>query len=216
VLLKGFSPIDAYICSEGLARFCTADYKAPTKENLKNLYMHLTNFSLNKNSDNYKAPPDMDFMADESGSKRLLSSLYKTLEDQGKDVEKIKSKIEDTVRKGVITLEPYLLYNYHTNVSYDHENARCFHLMGFDILLDHKLNAWLMEINSNPSFNMFLERELPGGEVEKTLSELDKYVKSKVVTDTIRIVTGYGSSENEGLFKQILPSPDLDYLYVWN
>lgn len=46
-----------------------------------------------------------------------------------------------------------------------------------------------MEINSNPSFNMFLERDLPNGEVEKTLSELDKYVKSKVISEAIRIVT---------------------------
>lgn len=46
-----------------------------------------------------------------------------------------------------------------------------------------------MEINANPSFNMFLERELPNGEVEKTLSELDKYVKSKVVSEAITIVS---------------------------
>jgi hypothetical protein len=76
VLLTGFSPIKAYICDEGLARFCTSDYKVPTKENMKNMFMHLTNFSLNKNSDNYKAP-DVDFLQDDSGSKRLLSSLYK-------------------------------------------------------------------------------------------------------------------------------------------
>ena len=61
--------------------------------------------------------------------------------------------------------------------------------MGFDILLDKKLNAWLMEINANPSFNMFLERELPNGEVEKSLSELDKYVKSKVVSEAIALVS---------------------------
>ena len=46
-----------------------------------------------------------------------------------------------------------------------------------------------MEINSNPSFNMFLERTLPDGTEEKVLSELDKYVKSKVVSEAISIVT---------------------------
>lgn len=56
-------------------------------------------------------------------------------------------------------------------------------------MLDKKSNAWLMEVNSNPSFNMFLEKDLPNGEVEKTLSELDKYVKSKVISEAIRIVT---------------------------
>lgn len=95
VLLKGYThaegeTIQAYVCEEGMARFCTVDYKKPTKDNLKNLYMHLTNFSLNKNSEQYKAPPDEDFLDDDTGSKRLLSSLYRTLRDEGHDVDKIK------------------------------------------------------------------------------------------------------------------------------
>ncbi len=91
MLIKGYGPhIEAYVCEEGMARFCTQDYKKPTKDNLKNLYMHLTNYSLNKNSDGYKAPPDIDFFDDDTGSKRLLSSLFKTLQEEGHDVNKIK------------------------------------------------------------------------------------------------------------------------------
>ncbi len=52
-----------------------------------------------------------------------------------------------------------------------------------------------MEINANPSFNMFLERDLANGEVEKTLSELDKYLKSKVASESIRIVTNVSCSQ---------------------
>jgi N-acetyl-gamma-glutamyl-phosphate reductase len=70
-----------------------------------------------------------------------------------------------------------------------HGDAKKFHIVGFDILLDTKLRAWLMEINANPSFNMFLERDLPNGEVEKTLSELDKYLKTRVASEAIKIVT---------------------------
>ena len=52
--------------------------------------MHLTNFSLNKQSENYQEP-DEEFLADgkDTGSKRLLSSLWKTLEEEGHDVELI-------------------------------------------------------------------------------------------------------------------------------
>jgi len=59
----------------------------PTKENMKNLFMHLTNFSLNKNSENFKLP-DNDFLEKGEGdaSKRLLSTLWKTLEEEGYDV----------------------------------------------------------------------------------------------------------------------------------
>jgi hypothetical protein len=56
-----------------------------------------------------------------------------------------------------------------------------------------------MEINANPSFNMFLERDLPNGEVEKTLSELDKYLKARVASEAIKIVTGVSSLLLNGL-----------------
>lgn len=62
-----------------------------------------------------------------------------------------------------------------------------------DILIDKKLNAWLMEVNANPSLNMFIEKDMPPDsfeEPEKILSELDKFVKTKVIAESIRIVTG--------------------------
>jgi len=53
--------------------------------------MHLTNFTLNKQSENYKACEDGDefIEGEEKGSKRLLSTLWKTLEEEGYDVEEI-------------------------------------------------------------------------------------------------------------------------------
>lgn len=77
------------------------------------MFMHLTNYSLNKNSENYKAPDDDFLSGGDTGSKRLLSTLWKQLEEDGKDVQTIKEKIKDTVRKAVITIEPYLINFYH-------------------------------------------------------------------------------------------------------
>ena len=90
-----------------------------------------------------------------------------------------------------------------------------------DILLDKKMNAWLMEVNANPSLNMFLEKDVPldsNIEPEKIISELDKFVKTKVITESIRIVTGSGTNEFEGSMEQILPSSEEDYesYYIWN
>ena len=42
------------------------------------MFIHLTNFSLNKESDNYK-PPAEDFFIDDTGHKRLLTTAWKTL-----------------------------------------------------------------------------------------------------------------------------------------
>ena len=139
--------------------------------------MHLTNYTLNKQSENYKACEDGDdfIEGEEKGSKRLLSTLWKTLEEEGHDIEEIKEKIKETVQKSIITLEPYLTHYYRQNISKDPENlqnSKVFHILGLDVLIDKKNNAWLMEINSNPSLNIFLEREIPGstdGATEKVL-----------------------------------------------
>lgn len=60
VLIKGFDPIEAFLYEEGMARFCTENYKKPDKDNLKSLFMHLTNFSLNKTSEKYVEPDCKD------------------------------------------------------------------------------------------------------------------------------------------------------------
>ena len=83
-----------------------------------------------------------------------------------------------------------------------------------------------MEINANPSFNMFLEREGPMENgvptVEKTLSELDKYLKSKVASEAIHIVTGGNydgqqpAERDRELFTQVLPCDEMEDLFIWN
>lgn len=68
--------MQAYICDEGLARFCTVKYEAPTKSNFKKTYMHLTNYSINKMSDDYVHPEEGDILLENEGTKRTLTSLY--------------------------------------------------------------------------------------------------------------------------------------------
>lgn len=53
VLLYGVSPLRIYLHKLAFARFCTEDYEPPNYSNLDNIYMHLTNYALNKFSDNY-------------------------------------------------------------------------------------------------------------------------------------------------------------------
>jgi len=69
-------PMHAFVADEGLARFCTEKYKKPTKENFKNDFMHLTNYSINKTSDNYIWEPE-DVLAPNNGTKRTMTALYK-------------------------------------------------------------------------------------------------------------------------------------------
>jgi hypothetical protein len=48
VLVTCIDPLRIYIYNEGLVRFATEPY---SKDHTKNLYSHLTNYSINKKSD---------------------------------------------------------------------------------------------------------------------------------------------------------------------
>jgi len=55
VLILSINPMRIYLFKEGLARFSTDDYEKPSKANLSNLYMHLTNYTINaKNKDKFE------------------------------------------------------------------------------------------------------------------------------------------------------------------
>jgi hypothetical protein len=53
IAVIGINPIQAFICDEGLARFCTVKYEAPNKSNFHKDFMHLTNYSVNKYSEDF-------------------------------------------------------------------------------------------------------------------------------------------------------------------
>ena len=52
VAVTSYDPIRIYMYSEGLGRFAAEPY-SKDEENLTNLYMHLTNYSINKTHPNF-------------------------------------------------------------------------------------------------------------------------------------------------------------------
>jgi len=50
VMLCGVDPLRVYFYNEGLCRLATCEYKSPQQNNLDCLYMHLTNYAINKTS----------------------------------------------------------------------------------------------------------------------------------------------------------------------
>jgi tubulin polyglutamylase TTLL6/13 len=50
-LVFGVDPLRVFVYQEGLARFATEEYVGPQKGNLENLFMHLTNYAIQKKSD---------------------------------------------------------------------------------------------------------------------------------------------------------------------
>jgi tubulin polyglutamylase TTLL11 len=107
VLIKSLEPLEAYFWNEGLVRFCTEDYLEPTDENIEKLYMHLTNFSLNKESEKYINP--LEYGEENRGTKRLLSQFFEQLRsEKGINTEYVKQQIVTTIQKTIVSLIPNL------------------------------------------------------------------------------------------------------------
>ncbi|CAE7713011.1 TTLL11, partial [Symbiodinium microadriaticum] len=80
VVVTSLDPLDAYMCKEGLARFCTAKYEEPTAANANEVYMHLTNYSVNKKSTFFKDEDPFDVHT--QASKRPLGTLLSQIAAQ--------------------------------------------------------------------------------------------------------------------------------------
>jgi tubulin polyglutamylase TTLL6/13 len=86
-LIFSVDPLKIYLFKEGLSRFSTEKFKAPAKKNLKNMFMHLTNYAINcKNKGKFvfnETLKDPDV-----GHKRTFTYILKYIEenyDNGKE-----------------------------------------------------------------------------------------------------------------------------------
>ena len=130
VLISSVSPYICYLNEEGLARFCVEDYQPPTKQNFSNPYIHLTNYSLNKNHPEFVNSET----AYSKGAKRCLKVVCEELRANGVDVCAVRSKIEELTQKFLTGIYPFLKYYY--NATFPKKDGQCFHVLGIDILLD--------------------------------------------------------------------------------
>ncbi len=73
------------------------------------------------------------------GHKRSLTSIYNLLKLRGVDVMPIKEKIDSLIVKTLIVGKPMLLHMYGLSQMDNLTNDHCFHILGFDVLLDEHL-----------------------------------------------------------------------------
>ncbi|NXY46273.1 TTL11 polyglutamylase, partial [Ceuthmochares aereus] len=183
VLLKSLEPLEIYIAKDGLSRFCTEPYQEPTLKNLHQVFMHLTNYSLNIHSGNFIHSDSVS-----TGSKRTFSSILCKLSSRGADVKKLWSDIISLVIKTIIALTPELKVYYQSDIPAGKPGPTCFQILGFDILLMKNLKPMLLEVNANPSMRIEHEQELSPGVFGNVPSPVDEEVKVAVIRDTLRLV----------------------------
>ncbi len=133
VLLAGVDPLKVFIYNEGLARFATEGYIAPSWSNLEEVCMHLTNYAINKDNNKFifnESEKNMDI-----GHKRSLQATYEVIKERGGDVKKLKEKIEDIIVKTFISGGSHLKFTYKSCQNDNLRNDMCFEVLGFDIML---------------------------------------------------------------------------------
>ncbi|XP_044260040.1 tubulin polyglutamylase ttll6-like [Tribolium madens] len=145
-LITSCDPLRIYIYEEGLVRFATTRYKEPNAVNISNVFMHLTNYAVNKYSRTYNQDT-------EAGSKRKLSWFNNYLRKLGHDVEGIWKRIDDVIIKTVISAAPVLKHSYAACFPNHDVIPACSELLGVDIILDKRLNPQILEVNHSPSFH---------------------------------------------------------------
>ena len=120
------------------------------------MMIHLTNVAVQKGSDDYN---------DKVGGKWSTENLRFYLEmTYGKTLtDKCFDDIFNIIRVSLKAVQGVIINDKH-----------CFEMYGYDILIDSKLKAWLIETNASPSLTM--------------TTEWDRILKMGLLNDTFNVV----------------------------
>lgn len=171
VLITSVDPLRIYVYDEGLVRFASSKYTSQ-EDGIIDQYMHLTNYFINKNNQEYEVNNDCDSL---NGCKWTLKRFWRYLRDHYThiDAQQLWDKIVDIIIKTIICCEGPMTRLSHQNCKNDYTS---FELFGFDIILDENFRPWILEVNITPSL--------------KSESNLDTKVKYGVIKDMFNLV-GY-------------------------
>ena len=109
------------------------------KKDLTNKYMHLTNNAIQELGKNYSIQ--------EEGNIISIPRMEEILKEEGNPVDfekKIWPQICEGVRISTLSCAHLLNVN---------KRSHCFEVYGYDFMIDSKLKAWMIEINTNPSLS---------------------------------------------------------------
>jgi len=167
VLLTGIDPVKIYVYEEGLVRFCTAPY-TNDPDQITNNFVHLTNYSVNKTSDEFvynECPGSYD------GHKWNLGTLWKYLEEcRGIDWRPVWEKTKEVMVKTVLCGQEHMAREFAKQMKSDYS---CYKLWGFDVMYDKDLKPWLIEVNNIPSLHV---------------NTIDAFVNKPMVAEMFNIV----------------------------
>ena len=173
VIIKSLSPLDVYVFDEALVRVASTPYEAPTETNCATATMHLTNSHINSTvqGDDGSGRGDLNKKEKKEGVEKASAPVLKhcmtdTLEWVSKKynvpADEIWTRVKRAVATSIVAVYPLAALTHATCFAPNSEEhfSRCFQLLGIDILLDSKLQPWILEINNSPSLNLSTEADI--------------------------------------------------------
>ena len=125
---------ELYVFKEGHLKSCSENYNISSN----NLYVHLTNYSVQKYSKN--------FSKDDIGNEISYEKFQNFLNKKTKKInfkEDILTKIYNIIK---------ITFNAVKNKINIMDRKNCFEIFGYDFILDKNYNPFLLEINTNPGY----------------------------------------------------------------
>lgn len=159
VLVTSWNPLTAWFYDKCYLRFGVEDYSI---DDLKNKFIHLTNNSIQKNSEKFES-------TEIEGNMWHSDDLSEYLKNkEGYDIweENIKPRIKKIVIHSLECVQDMV----------DGRKGSC-ELYGYDIMLDDLYNPWLIEVNCSPAMDYS--------------TVITEVMVKEVMMDTIKIMVDY-------------------------
>ena len=182
-LVTSIEPLKIYLyTSDGIVRFSSHKY-LNDEEFLEDNFMHLTNKSINVKSTKWQENKDVNKLQPNIASLRS----YKNYCAKNINCDDVFNKIKDYVIKAILSnideaIEQYKKYNIPSS-------RNVYEVFGVDIMLDDKLNPYLIEMNLSPDWDF-----------ECKVSEI---IYDRIACDTLNLI-GIKSYDHKNTKRRIL------------
>ena len=133
VLVTNSEPLTIWIYNSSYLRFSVEDYDV---NDLQNLFVHLTNNSISKKSKHFSLSNIEGCM----WNNRRFSEYLKEKYNEDVWQEQIFPRIKDIVKWSLFSVG-----------NLGRKNS--FEILGYDFMIDDRMNVWLIEVNSSPAMD---------------------------------------------------------------
>lgn len=144
-LVTSIKPLMIYLYNEGLVRLATESFDY---NNIDNKFAFLTNLHINKENKNKFIYP-VNISDIENSHFWNFKTLKKFYLRKGINFNNIYNDVKDIFIKMIFSVRKKIIENIEKNHLL---NSNFYHLIGFDIILDHNLKPYLLEANRKTGF----------------------------------------------------------------